>query len=171
MNEATLRSAAALRARLAGRRVSPVGYGVLAALLAVGVQLFFGVAPPPAYGICVACHTRDMIAWLANHLAGTRWEIAPVSLTVPLLTPIGMFLGALAAAKRNHERRPTSLGTGLRSFVFGLLVVNSAIVALGCPTRLLLLSAYGEPLAVLAVLGVVAGILIGTFLLRQGIVS
>ena len=49
--------------------------------------------------------------------------------------------------------------------------MNAAIVALGCPTRLLLLSAYGDFLAVLAVGGVVAGILAGTFLLARGIVS
>jgi hypothetical protein len=157
--------------RLVPRRVSAVTYGVIAGLLAVGVQVFFGVKPPPAYGICVACHTRDVIDWLANHLIGTRWEIAPVSLVLPLLTTIGMLIGAYAAARRNNERRRVGLGGHWRSFIYGVLVMNAAIVALGCPTRLLLLSAFGDFLAVLAVGGVVAGILTGTFLLARGIVS
>jgi hypothetical protein len=157
--------------RLVPRRITAVTYGVVAGLLAVGVQVFFGVKPPPAYGICVACHTRDVVAWLANNLLGTQWEIAPVSVIFPLLTTIGMLLGALLAASRHGERRPVALGRHWRSFVFGILVVNAAIVALGCPTRLVLLSAYGDFLAVLAVAGVAVGILIGTSLLARGLVG
>ena len=153
------------------RRVSAVTYGVVAGLLAVGVQVFFGVKPPPAYGICVACHARDLVAWLVNHLAGTHWELAPVSLILPLLTTIGLLIGAYVAAVRNHERRKVALGGHWRSFVYGILVVNAGIVALGCPTRLLLLSAYGDVLALLAVAGLAAGILIGTTLLVRGVAN
>ncbi len=153
------------------QRVSAVTYGVVAGLLAVGVQVFLGVKPPPAYGICVACHTRDLVAWLANNLVGTNWEIAPVSVILPLLTTIGMLIGAYAAADRNDERRRVALGGHWRSFLYGILVVNAAIVALGCPTRLLLLSAYGDVLALVAVAGVGVGILTGTLLLTRGIVN
>ena len=153
------------------QRVSAVTYGVVAGLLAVGVQVFLGVKPPPAYGICVACHTRDLVAWLANNLVGTNWEIAPVSAILPLLTTIGMLIGAYAAADRNDERRRVALGGHWRSFLYGILVVNAAIVALGCPTRLLLLSAYGDVLALVAVAGVGVGILTGTLLLTRGIVN
>lgn len=158
-------------ASIVPRRISAVTYGVVAGLLAVGVQVFFGVKPPPAYGICVACHTRDVVAWLSNHLVGTQWEIAPVSVTLPLLTTIGMLIGAFIAASRNGERRKVALGGHWRSFVYGILVVNAAIVALGCPTRLLLLTAYGDTLALLAVAGLVVGILTGTMLLARGIVN
>ena len=158
-------------ASIVPRRVSAVTYGVVAGLLAVGVQVFFGVKPPPAYGICVACHTRDVVAWLSNHLVGTQWEIAPVSVILPLLTTIGMLIGAFVAASRNGERRKVALGGHWRSFVYGTLVVNAAIVALGCPTRLLLLTAYGDTLALLAVAGLVVGILAGTTLLTRGIVN
>lgn len=150
------------------RRVSPVGYGVIAGLLAVGAQLVLGVKPPPAYGICVACHTRDVIAWLSNTLFNTQWELAPVSVVAPVLTTLGMLLGAHLAARRHREFRVVSLGSGLRSFICGVVVMNAAIVALGCPTRLLLLSAYGDGLAALAVAGVVAGIAAGTWLMARG---
>lgn len=157
--------------RLVPRRITAVTYGVVAGLLAVGVQVFFGVKPPPAYGICVACHTRDVVAWLSNNLVGTQWEIAPVSVIFPLLTTIGMLLGAVLAAFRHGERRPVALGRQWRSFLLGVIVMNAAIIALGCPTRLMLLSAYGDYLAVLAVAGVVVGILIGTSLLARGLVD
>lgn len=150
-------------------RVSPVVYGVVAALLAVGVQIFFSVQPPPAYGICLACHPRDMVAWLANQAFGTNWEIAPVSTTVPLLTTVGVLIGAYVAARRNKETRWVSLGKPWRSFIYGLLVMNAAILVLGCPTRLVLFSAYGEGLAMLGVVGVVIGITLGTWFLERGI--
>ncbi|MFN8455190.1 MAG: cytochrome C [Anaerolineae bacterium] len=158
-----------MMSKIIPRQVSAVGYGVVAALLAVGVQIFFRVQPPPAYGICLACHPRDMVAWLANQAFGANWEIAPVSTTFPLLTTIGVLIGAYLAARRNQEIRWVSLGKPWRSFIYGLLVMNAAILVLGCPTRLVLFSAYGEGLAMLGVVGVVIGITLGTWLLERGI--
>jgi hypothetical protein len=110
-----------------------------------------------------------MITWLVNHVAGARWEIAPVSASVPLMTTVGLFFGAYLAARIHRETHWVSLGKGWRSFIYGVLVMNAGIVVLGCPTRLLLLSAYGEVLALLAVVGLVIGITVGTWLLARGI--
>ncbi len=160
-----------MRERIAHLRPSAVTYGVVAGLLAVSVQVFFNVKPPPAYGICMACHPRDMVNWLLNHLTGSHWEIAPVSATVPLLTTVGLLIGASIAASRAREYRWLSLGKRARSFLFGLLVMNAALIVTGCPTRLLLLSAYGEVMALVGVAGLVIGILCGTWLLKKGLVS
>jgi hypothetical protein len=157
--------------KFARTRPSAVTYGVAAGLLAVGVQVFFNVKPPPAYGICMACHPRDMVNWLSNHLLGTRWELAPVSATLPLLTTVGLVIGASFAARRNREFRWLSLGKRARSFLLGLLVMNAALAVLGCPTRLLLLTAYGEILGLIGVIGLILGIVAGTLLLKNGIVD
>ncbi len=170
-SESVRGSARLARLRLGSLRPNAITYGVVAGLLAVAVEIFLGVRPPAAYGICMACHTRDVVNWIANHVAGTRWEIAPVSATVPLLTTVGVLIGAFVAARRNHEYRPVALGHGVRSLVLGTLVVNAAIIAVGCPTRLLLLSAYGEPLGLVGVAGLVVGIVTGTLLLKKGLVS
>lgn len=154
--------------RVRSLRVTAVVYGVAAGLLAVGVQIFFSVQPPPAYAICMACHPRDMVSWLFNNFFGANWEIAPVSVLFPLLTTVGVLIGAFIAAYRNGEIRWISLGKNWQSFIYGLLVMNGAIVVLGCPTRLVLFSAYGEMLAVLGVVGVAVGITIGTLLLERG---
>jgi hypothetical protein len=111
-----------------------------------------------------------MVNWVINHLFGTDWEITPVSLTLPLLTTVGVLIGARVAAWRNGEFRPASLGKGWQSFVYGLLVMNAAILVLGCPTRLLLFGAYGEILALLGVVGVAIGISVGTWLLKRGVI-
>ncbi len=146
-------------------------YGAAAACLAVGVQLFFGVTPPPGYGICVACHTRDMVNWILDHVAGMHWPVATVSITAPLLTAIGLLAGARLAAVRHGEARPVSLGRGILSFICGILVMNGAIAAFGCPTRLLLLTAYGEKMALVGVGGLVVGIAAGTLMLKRGVVQ
>ena len=154
-----------------GRRPTAITYGIVAGLLAVAVQAFFNVKPPPAYGICMACHTRDMVNWVLNRLAGTHWDIAPVSVAWPLLTTVGVFIGATLAARRNREYRPVSLGQRGRRFIYGVLVMNAAILGLGCPTRLLLLSAYGEVLALVTVAAAAVGIFAGTQLLKRGIIQ
>jgi hypothetical protein len=110
-----------------------------------------------------------MVSWLANQVFGTNWEIAPVSITFPLLTTVGVLIGAYVAARRNKETHRASLGKQWRSFIYGAVVMNAAILVLGCPTRLVLFSAYGEGLAVLGVVGVVIGITLGTWLLERGI--
>lgn len=152
-------------------RPSAITYGVVAGLLAVSVQVFLNVKPPPAYGICMACHPRDIVNWLSNHLLGTRWEIAPVSATAPLLTTVGVLIGAFIAARRNHEFRWLSLGQRARSLIFGVVVMNAALIVIGCPTRLLLLGAYGDGMAWIAIGGVVVGILSGTWLLGKGMID
>ena len=111
-----------------------------------------------------------MVSWLMNNFFGTNWEIAPVSVLFPLLTTVGVLIGAFIAARRNGETRWISLGKNWQSFIYGLLVMNAAILVLGCPTRLVLFSAYGEMLAVLGVVGVAVGITIGTVLLERGII-
>lgn len=152
-------------------RVSATTYGVVAGLLAVGSQVVLHLEPPSAYAICMTCHPRDMVAWVVNHLTGAGWEIAPVSASVPLLTTLGLLIGAYVAARRHGEVRPVSLGRGWRSLACGVLVMNVGLALLGCPTRLVLLSAYGEGLAVVAVIGMLAGITIGTLLLKRGVVD
>lgn len=142
---------------------------MVAGLLAVGVQVILNVKPPPAYGICIACHPRDMVNWLINHLLGTRLEVAPVSQTLPLLTTVGLVIGASLAAHRNREFRWVSWGKRGRSFLLGLLVMNAALLVFGCLTRMVLLTAYGETLGLIGLAGAAIGIVSGTLLLKKGI--
>src|SRR5262245_5526917 len=86
-------------------RITAVHAGVGAGLLAVVAGTLFDVRPPDAYGVCMACHARDLIDWTLNHLIGTRLTVAPASLVMPVLTPIGVLLGALGAAISSGEFR------------------------------------------------------------------
>jgi Sulphur transport len=147
-------------------RPTPVVYGIVAALLAVLAQMALSVAPPPAFGICMACHAEDATNWTMNVAAGTHFSVSGLSRSTPLLTTVGVILGAMTAAWRNHELRWRSVRPTARPVVLGAAIMVAALVAMGCPTRLWLRFAYGEPLAVIAVIGLVLGIASGTAVLR-----
>jgi sugar phosphate permease len=50
--------------------------------------------------------------------------------------------------------------------MYGLLVMNFALLAGGCSIRLLLRTAAGEALGMTGFAGMVAGVILGTFWLR-----
>ena len=147
-------------------RVTAVHMGIVAGVLAVTAGAFFEVRPPEAYGVCMACHGRDLVNWTINMLAGTHLTVAPASLVFPALTTIGVLLGALLGATTSGEFRWWSPDSSLKTFAYGVLVMNCALLAGGCSIRLLLRSAAGEALGVVGFGGMVAGVVLGTFWLR-----
>jgi hypothetical protein len=140
--------------------------GVIGGILAVIAGTFLEVRPPEAYGICMACHARDVVNWMVNFFAQTRLTLAPASAVVPVLTPIGVLFGAALAAGVNREFHWRRDDGSLRSFVYGVVVMNFALLAGGCSIRLLLRTAAGEALGFIGFAGLAAGVLLGTLSLR-----
>jgi hypothetical protein len=148
------------------RRPTAVQYGIVAGLAAVAAEVLFRVNQPPAYGICMACHGEDALNWTVNHLFSTHFPVAPISQTAPLLTTVGVIIGAAIAAGRNGELHWIRLGHPLKALLLGALIVMCALTVLGCPTRLWLRLAYGDPLAIVAVTALMGGVGAGTGILR-----
>lgn len=115
----------------------------------------------PAYGICVACHGRELVSWLLFWPMGRE---APAAAT-PLLTGVGLLLGARLGAAGAGEVRHRESRRPLLHFGLGVAVMIAALAALGCTTRLLLRSAYGDLTAIWSLAGVAGGIALATFLL------
>src|SRR6266852_7540362 len=147
-------------------RITAVHMGVTAGLLAVVVGTFFQVRPPEAYGICMACHGRDLLNWTLNMLFHTHLTVASASAVFPVLTTLGVMFGAVVGAKTSGEFRWYSPESSLKEFVYGLLVMNFALVAGGCSIRLLLRSAAGDLIGVMGFVGMISGVVLGTFWLR-----
>lgn len=152
--------------RAGGPRVAAVEMGIVAGALAVAAGAFFEARPPEAYGVCMACHGRDLLNWMINRLAHTHLTVAPASLVFPVLTPLGVLLGALLGATTSGEFRWRSPDSSPKTFVYGVLVMNFALLAGGCSIRLLLRAAAGEALGMVGFGGMVAGVILGTFWLR-----
>lgn len=147
-------------------RVTASQMGIAAGVLAVAAGAFFEVRPPEAYGICMACHGRDLVNWNINVLAHTHLEVATASLVYPVLTTVGALLGALLGAVASGEFRWRSPENPLKTFLYGMLVMNFALLAGGCAIRLLLRTSAGEALGGMGFAGMVAGVVAGTFWLR-----
>lgn len=129
----------------------------------MSLQAFFHVDTSPAYGICMACHGQELAAWLFPF--DIRGVVHPVS--VPLLTTVGVVVGAGLAARRNREFRRPRGGFNSTSALLGAGVGFAAIVALGCPTRLWLRLGYGDGTVLLPIVGLVLGILVAVIVMKR----
>lgn len=148
-------------------RISALVFGVIAAFVAVTVQVFFSFQPPAAYGICVVCHARDMVNAL---LSQASWYGAPVSnlaMKGLVLTTVGIVAGGAAASIIHGEWKLRMMGNPFFAFIFGFIVMCCGLIISGCPMRILLRSAYGDTGAMLAIPFLVAGIYLATLALKR----
>jgi len=146
--------------------VSPFTAGIVLGLGAAVVQGFFGVADPEAYGVCFAGHSRDALNWVANHTLGTGWFVEPSSLTVPVLTVVGVVAGSWVAALQHGELRPRGSRERIKPFLYGFITVNLALIVGACPVRSMLLGAYGDLYGVGLRACVALGVVIGAHAMR-----
>jgi len=126
------------------KRVTPIVMGAATAFLAVVAQAFLWVQPPPAYGLCVVCHGRDLVIWLLAALTGAKLDVAAVSAQWPLLTVAGILLGSRYAAATSQECQSGWVEQPLTAFGCGMMVMILGLIIMACPTRLLLRAAYGD---------------------------
>ena len=145
---------------------SAVVYGVVVAVLAVIVGEWLDVSPPAAYGLCSACHGRDLATWIVNHAEGKNLFVTAAGAGWPLLTVVGVVIGSFVAARRNGEFASINLGGNVLQFGFGAVVMGAALFVGGCPTRILIRTGYGDVAGLLALGGVAAGIVVATLSMR-----
>jgi hypothetical protein len=160
------RVAAVFRERSGRWARAPVVYGVVAAVVAGIAGELLDVSPPAAYGLCSACHGRDLADWILNRTEHAGLFVTAAGASWPLLTVVGLVLGSFVAARRNGEYGSINIGGNVRQFVFGAVVMGAALFVGGCPTRIILRTGYGDVAGVLALGGVAAGVVLGTFSLR-----
>ena len=148
--------------------------GAVIGLAAAFMQyLFFlgaeSAAKPPAYGFCVACHTRDLIDGIWNALFGTNLGMAGVSSAaiaagaIPVLTIVGVLLGALAASLIYKEFRlkKASVGSCIKYLLGGFFFMICALLMGACPYRIALRIGYGDAVAFIGLIAIVIGVFIG----------
>jgi hypothetical protein len=145
---------------------SPLYVGLAIGILAALVQaLLMSAGGPEAYGFCVACHTRDVVNVAVNDIAGTKLAVAAISqnAVLPMLTVIGVLIGAFVSARYYQEFR-TKAGNAasyLWYFLGGLFFMVFALFMGGCPYRMGLRIGYGDVVALIGVIAIIAGVLVG----------
>jgi len=115
---------------------------------------------PPNMGICVACFLRDVAGALGLHRAAVVQYLRP--------EVIGFLLGAFITAYAFGEFRSRGGASPLVRFILGALVMIGALVFLGCPIRMMLRIAGGDLNGIVALAGLIAGVLVGILFLKRG---
>lgn len=134
-----------------------IGVGIIIGILAPLLQ-FLG--NPGNMGICVACFLRDITGALGFHRAAVVQYMRPEI--------IGFVLGSFLSAYMFKEFRPRLGSAPIVRFLLGVFAMIGALVFLGCPWRALLRLAGGDWNAIFGLLGLTAGIWIGTRFLKAG---
>jgi len=128
-------------------------FGILASLLTK-------LGNPPNMGICIACFYRDITGAIGLHRADVVQYLRPEI--------FGMVIGAYLSAHAFREFRPRGGSSAIIRFFLGAFFMIGALVFLGCPVRALARLAGGDLNGITALLGIVAGALIGIQFLKAG---
>jgi uncharacterized protein len=137
-------------------------WGIIFAGSVIGIIAPFlqKLGNPANMGICVACFERDIAGALGLHRAGVVQYIRPEI--------IGFVLGSMAAALLFREFRSRTGSAPLVRFILGIFAMIGALTFLGCPWRALLRLSGGDMNAVIGLVGLAAGILVGVQFLKSG---
>ena len=141
--------------------------GLVMGLGAAFIQAYFEIIPPPAYGICMVCHPKDLLNWVADHLLGTGWGNVTVSVAWPVMTVLGIVLGAYVAARRSGEFRLEPAREPIYHFITGFLVINFGLILGSCPIRIIIVSSYGSLIAIVGYGCMILGVVLGSAWLRR----
>lgn len=151
----------------------PAFLGALIGILAAFSQaLLISAGAPEAYGFCVACHTRDLVNGFTNMVAGTNLALAPISANaiLPVMSVAGILIGAFISAKANreHKIKRGDIRSYLIYFMGGFLVLQFAMIFGGCPYRAALRTGYGDFTALIFIITMALGVVVGTLhMLKQ----
>ena len=130
------------------------------AFIGIAAALLQKLGNPGNMGICVACFERDIAGAMGFHRADVVQYLRPEI--------IGFVFGSLAAALSFGEFKPRSGSAPVVRFILGMVAMVGALVFLGCPWRAMLRIAGGDGNAIFGLLGLAAGVFIGTLFLRNG---
>jgi len=115
---------------------------------------------PNNMGICVACFLRDIAGALKLHGATTAQYLRPEI--------FGFVLGAFGTSIAFREWRPRGGSSPIIRFMLAMCVMVGSLVFLGCNVRSLLRLGGGDLSALVAIAGLIVGILGGIFFLKRG---
>lgn len=129
-------------------------------LIGAAAILLMHFGNPGNMGFCIACFIRDIAGSLGLHSAANLQYMRPEI--------IALVLGSFFMSLLSGEFKPRSGSSVILRFIFGFFMMVGALVFLGCPLRMVLRLAAGDLNALVALIGFVAGVAIGTLFLSNG---
>ncbi|MBQ4128811.1 MAG: YedE-related selenium metabolism membrane protein [Ruminococcus sp.] len=141
------------------KKVNPlvVISGVVVGIASIVLTL---LGNPKNMGFCIACFERDIAGALSLHSAAKVQYLRPEIM--------GIVLGAFIIALITKEFKPKAGSSPATRFVLGGVVMIGALAFLGCPLRMVIRIGGGDINAMIALLGFILGVFIGTIFLKKG---
>ncbi len=133
---------------------------IAGALIAVMALALVKLGNPANMGFCIACFLRDITGGLGLHRVNTLQYIRPEI--------IGLVLGAFVTSLFTREYRSLGGSNSFIRFIMAFFTMIGMLIFLGCPLRMVLRIAAGDLNAIVALVGLIAGVLIGIVFLRKG---
>ncbi len=133
---------------------------VAGAVLGIAALILVIFGNPVNMGLCIACFVRDTTGALGMHSVANLQYFRPEI--------VGLILGAFTLATIRGEFKPKAGSSPFTRFVLGAIVMIGGLVFLGCPTRLFLRLGGGDANALVGLVGLIAGVYIGTRFLNRG---
>ncbi len=139
-----------------------VNWLVIISGVAVGIAalVLTALGNPKNMGFCIACFERDIAGALSLHSAAKVQYMRPEIM--------GIILGAFIIALITKEFKPKSGSAPATRFILGAIVMIGGLAFLGCPLRMVIRIGGGDINAMIALLGFVLGVFIGTLFLKRG---
>ncbi len=131
-----------------------VAFGVVAASLSLAGN-------PVNTGICISCFMVNIAGALGLHSQVSSAYLRPEILAIV----IGSFIVAFASG----DFRPRRTSLPLLKFAGGAFMIWGSEVFIGCPIKMLLRIAGGGLTAVFGAAGLVVGVLLAVFFLKEGV--
>ena len=150
---------------MAKRRViGPTAWIVGGAGLFIGAVASWLISQgnPGNMGLCIACFVRDIAGFFFGSFTGQA------AVAYPRPEIVGVIFGAMGAALATREFKARGGSSTVVRFVLGFIFMTSALVFLGCTVRAWLRLGGGDLNAVWGILGIIAGVVAGVFILRRG---
>jgi YedE family putative selenium metabolism protein len=130
------------------------------AVAGCGAALLTHWGNPVDGGVSIACFCRDIAGALGLH------QIIEFSYLRPEITAI--VFGAFASALAQGRFRPTGGSAAIMRFCVGIICSFGVFAFIGCPMRVGLRLAGGDPASIMGLVGLAAGTGMGTLFLRRG---
>ncbi len=129
-------------------------------VLGAGAVILTLLGNPTNSGICISCFFENLAGSLQMHASERMSYIRPEL--------IGFLLGSFLMAKKMRRFRVTGGSSPVIRFLLGFFMIVGCGVFIGCPIKMILRLAAGDLTAIAAVLGLMAGIWLGSRYIRAG---
>ncbi|MEM3614352.1 MAG: hypothetical protein QW158_04025 [Nitrososphaerales archaeon] len=139
-------------------KIDKLTAGFFTGLWAAIAQAWVGVLPPSAFGICFISHPNDLFNWTINKLFGTSFYVHDPSIDLPVLTVIGVLIGASLATIQHKEFKFKMPRNPLDHYINGFMVAVFGLLLGYCSVHIIMGLMYGSIIALTGFAAMMVGV-------------